>query len=100
MKSISKSQNFYPPTNDLNFLWAGLMSNLKKAFKKAQMSDCQVNKVFIFLKTHQKNFQVRSLRLNEKVSSPLVIKDEIKQIFLQLYQKDASYQGVSCHLTD
>ena len=82
------------------FLWAGLMSDIKSAFKKAQAFNYPIDKVFIFLKTKQQNFQVRSIKLNKKVSSPLFIENDLKQAFLKLYKKNVSYQSVSCHLTN
>jgi len=100
MTGISKTQKFYPFTNDRQFLWAGLMSNVKSAFKKAKMFNYQTDKVFIFFKTKQQNFQVRSIKLNKKISSPLSIEDDLKQAFLKLYRKNVSYQSVSCHLTN
>ena len=99
MAGVSKTQKFYPFTNDRQFLWAGLMSNIKSAFKKAQTFGYPIDKVFIFLKTKQQNFQVRSIKLNKRISSPLSIEDDLKQAFLKLYRKNASYQSVSCHLT-
>ena len=82
------------------FLWADLMNNIKSAFKKAQTFDYPIDKVFIFLKTKQQNFQVRSIKLNKRISSPLAIENDLKQAFLKLYKKNASYQSVSCHLTN
>lgn len=82
------------------FLWTDLMSNIKSAFKKAQRFGYPIDKVFIFLKTKQQNFQVRSIKLNRKISSPLTIESDLKQAFLKLYKKNASYESVSCHLTN
>ena len=50
MTGVSKTQKFYPFTNDRQFLWAGLMSNVKSAFKKAQTFDYPIDKVFYSLK--------------------------------------------------
>ncbi len=100
METISQNQNFYPSTNDSQFLWAGLMSNLKSAFKKAQRANCRVGKIFIFLETQNQNFQVRSVRLKNRVSSPHLIKADLKQAFLKLYNPRISYQATSCQLTE
>ncbi|HUV47098.1 MAG TPA: DNA polymerase IV [Candidatus Bathyarchaeia archaeon] len=99
-KGMSKSQTFYPATNNVHIVWAQLLNNIESVFKRARMFNYRVGKIFIFLKTQQFNYQVRSIKLLEKTCFPLLIREQLKQAFSQIYQRNTLYRATGCHLTD
>lgn len=99
-KSITRSQTFYPPTNDKNFLLSKIFSHVEEAFSKLRHLNYLTGKIIVFLKTQQFSYQVAEVKIQEKTSFPLLIREEIKQAFQKIYKKNLLYRTAGCTLTD
>lgn len=99
-KSISKSQTFRPPTNNLHLLWARILDNIEQAFQKARRFNYQAGKVILFLKTQEFAYHATEIKLITKTSYPLLIRDELEQGFQKIYQKRILYRATGCCLAD
>lgn len=99
-KGITKSQTFYPPTNDEHILWARLCGHIESAFKKARRFNYKVGKVGLFLKTQQFSYCHTEIRLLEKTSFPLLIKKDLKKGFQKIYKKAVLYRAIGCWLSN
>ena len=99
-KSITRSQTFYPPTNDKNFLLSKIFSHVEEAFSKLRHLDYSTGKIIIFLKTQQFCYQTTEVELQEKTSLPMLIREEIKQAFEKIYKKNILYRTAGCTLAN
>jgi DNA polymerase-4/DNA polymerase V len=99
-KSITRSQTFYPPTNGKNFLLSKIFSHVEEAFSKLRHLNYLTGKIIVFLKTQQFSYQVAEVKIQEKTSFPLLIREEIKQAFQKIYKKNLLYRTAGCTLTD
>jgi len=99
-KSITRSQTFYPPTNNKNFLLSKIFSHVEEAFSKLRHLNYLTGKIIIFLKTQQFSCQVTEVELREKIGFPMLIREEIKQAFQKIYNKNLLYRTAGCTLTN
>ena len=98
-QSITRSQTFYPPTNDFDILWARLFHHVEDAFYTARNCHYQVKNLAIFLKTQEFKYYVSEIKLQESVAYPFLIRNIIKQTFEKIYKKKLLYRSTGCTLT-
>lgn len=99
-KSITKSQTFFPPTDDPEVLWARLLVHVEAAFAKARRFGYRVGKITIFLKTQEFRYQAVEIKLLETVAYPMLIREELKVGFARIFQKGTLYRATGCWLND
>lgn len=99
-RSLTRSATFHPPTGNEDILWARLTSHIEEAFKKARDLNYQIGKLIIFLKTQQFKYHAIEIDFPQKVSYPLLVKDEIKKSFLQICQPKTLYRTTGCTITN
>jgi len=97
-RSIVRSQTFAPATNDKDFLWARLLSHVEEAFTKARSLDYQVGRMSIFLKTQTFRYFHKEIRLPEQISYPLLIRNQLKKTFEEIYQSGYLYRTTGCSI--
>jgi DNA polymerase-4/DNA polymerase V len=97
-RSMMKSQTFNPPTSNPDVLWAKLSDQIERAFQRARRFNYRVGEITIFLKTQDFNYHTARIKLSEATAYPLLIRAEIKQAFIKIYQKNTLYRATGCYL--
>ncbi|MBI3366289.1 DNA polymerase IV [Candidatus Roizmanbacteria bacterium] len=98
-QSITRSQTFHPPTNDVDILWARLFHHVEDAFYTARNCQYQVKSLVLFLKTQEFKYHVLEITFQESVAYPFLVRGIIKKTFQKLYQKKILYRSTGCTLT-
>jgi len=95
-RSIVRSQTFTPPTNDKDLLYARLLAHVEEAFAKARSLDYQVSRMSILLKTQNFHYLSKEIRFLEPVGYPILVRDQLKKAFEEIYQKKYLYRTTGC----
>ena len=98
--SITKSQTFYPPTNNFDILWSRFTTHIESTFTKARCFNYSISKIFIFLKTQNFKYYTTEIKINSGVSYPFLIRKELKNAFLKIYKPGILYRTTGCTITD
>lgn len=98
-QSITRSQTFHPPTNDIDILWARLFHHIEDAFYTARNCQYQVKSLALFLKTQGFKYYVSEIKLQESVAYPFLVRETVRKTFEKLYQKNLMYRSTGCTLT-
>lgn len=98
-QSITRSQTFYPPTNNIDILWARLFHHIEDAFYTARNCHYQVKNLLIFLKTQEFRYHVSEIKFEEPIAYPFVARERIKKAFYALHHKNVSYRSTGCTIT-
>lgn len=98
-QSITRSQTFHPPTNNLDILWSRLSGHIEEAFITARTYKYAVVSLTIFLKTQEFHYHTEEILLQEPASYPFLIRNEIKKAFDRIYKTKILYRTAGCTLT-
>jgi DNA polymerase-4/DNA polymerase V len=99
-KGITRSQTFTPSTNNKDLLWSRVLAHLEDAFGQARKLNYVVGKLMIFLKTQDFHYLVKEIKIQQKTSYPLLIRDLLKKAFDEIYKPKLQYRTTGCHITD
>lgn len=98
-QSITRSRTFSPSTNNPDILWAKLLQHIEDAFYQARLLHYKVGRVIIFLKTQDFDYHAIEIKLQEKTGYPLLIREELRKGFQQIYQKGFPYRSTGATIT-
>ncbi len=99
-KSITKSHTVVPATNDKNILWARVLGHVEDVFLKARKYNYFVGRIFIFLKTQKFSYHGVEIKLSERTSFPILIRDELHEGFEKIYKDNTLYRTTGATIYD
>jgi DNA polymerase-4/DNA polymerase V len=97
-RSIVRSQTFAPATNDKDLLYARLLTHVEEAFSKARSLNYQVGRMSILLKTQNFRYLSKEIRFLEPASYPILVHDQLKKAFEEIYQQKYLYRTTGCNI--
>jgi len=90
--SIQKTRTFYPPTDDLSFLFSQISKNVEEACAKARHYKLFPREIAIFLKTQTFEYKHTSIQMNMPTNAPEPIIAVCKEEFKKIYTKGVMYR--------
>lgn len=99
-KSMQSTQTFHPPTNDKELLWSRLLDHIEHVFQRARHLKYQAGKLSVFLKTQGFKYHSSEMKFQNKISYPLIVREELKKIFNEVYKQGVLYRAAGCTLSE
>ena len=97
---MSKTETFYPPTNNKDILWSRLLKHIEDAFTKARSFHYRAGKLHMFLKTQDFKYHATEIKLPSMTSYPLLIRKQLEEGFARIHQEGVLYRTTGCTVTD
>ena len=97
-KSIQKTATVTPPTRNKDLLHARLSHHIETAFIKTRKHKYRVHSIDIFLKTQKFTYATTTIKLQNPIEYPYLIRAEIHAAFERIYHSGTDYRATGCTL--